>query len=122
VEMKDNCFVDNDFRGSGAVLLQQTENPFAPTAGFIVSNYATTDDADLSCPFAAYFATDEDRRNSNFTCVPVQTDECGGEPIGPAIESPTTAPSFSSGAIVSSHRLQTALSAAVLLLGLELFC
>lgn len=72
------CLIDNDFRGSGAVLLEQTANPFAPGANFITKNYATEGDDDLECEFAAYFATDEDRRNSNFACIPVQVDACGG--------------------------------------------
>lgn len=63
------------------MLLEQTADPFAPEANFLTNNYATEDDADVQCAFAAYFATDEDRKNSNFTCVPVQVDDCGGEVV-----------------------------------------
>lgn len=85
------CFVDNDFRGNGAVLLEQTPNPFAPDADFLTGNFAS-DDENVDCSFAAWFATDEDRRNSNYTCVPVQTDECGGEPVDAPIPEPSVAP------------------------------
>jgi hypothetical protein len=83
--------LDNDFRGSGVVLLEQTANPFAEDADFLIGNYATEDD-NIDCQFAAYFATDEDRRNSNFTCVPVQTNECGGEPVDVPIVAPSPTP------------------------------
>jgi len=70
------CFLDNEFRGFGTVLLEQTADPFAPGANFLTNNYATETDPNVECSFAAYFATDEDRRNGNATCVPVQIESC----------------------------------------------
>ena len=78
--MNNTCFVNNDFRGFGAVLLEQTADPFAPGANFLIDNYAQVDD-DLACEFAAYFETDEDRNSGKFTCVPVQVESCGGEDV-----------------------------------------
>ena len=111
------CFVDNDFRGNGAVLLEQTPNPFAEGADFFTGNYAT-DDENVDCSFAAYFATDEDRRNSNFTCIPVQTDECGGEPVEISAAAPSVAPE-NSGASSSTASLLLAGLASFVILALQ---
>ena len=111
VELHDLCFIDNDFRGSGVVLLEQTANPFAAGANFITNNYATEDDDNVECAFAAYFATDEDRKNSNFTCVPVQLDQCGGGPAddtapdGVTETPPSAAPSTSPLALLTAAGL-----------------
>lgn len=91
VTMSGNCFIDNDFRGNGVVLLEQTASPFIAENNYLVGNYATEDE-DLDCRFGAWFETDDDRRNSNFTCVAVQTDTCGGEPISVTADAPAEAP------------------------------
>jgi len=91
VTMNGNCFIDNDFRGNGVVLLEQTANPLVAENNYLSGNYATEDE-NLDCQFVAWFATDEDRRNSNFTCVAVQTDTCGGEPISAPRETSAPAP------------------------------
>ena len=111
VSLHGVCFMNNDFRGNGAVLLEQTANPFAEGADFLTGNFATEDE-NVDCAFAAYFATDEDRRNSNYTCVPVQTDECGGEPIDVPIAAPSEAPDDSGASSQVSN---------LLLVGLALF-
>ena len=72
------CFVDNDFRGSGTVILEGTPNPF--TTQYLVNNFAG-EDADLDCQFAAWFETTEDRQLSNFTCVEVQVEECAADMV-----------------------------------------
>lgn len=86
IQLNGNCFVDNDFRGDGVVLLEETPDPF--TNEYLTGNYATEDE-DVECGFAAWFETDEDRKNQNFQCVEVQTDECGGD----AVESTPSTPS-----------------------------
>ena len=86
------CYVDNDFRGNAVVLLEMTKNPLVEGTQMMTSNYVTTKDADLNCPFAAYFATEDDRRNSNFTCIPAQALECGGDNIPLTERSPAPGP------------------------------
>ena len=108
--MNNACFVNNDFRGFGAVLLEQTADPFAAGANFLTNNYAQIDD-DLACEFAAYFETGDDRNSGNFTCVPAQVDSCGGEAVD--VESPN---------VETSDALPSLLSMPWLLANLGLLC
>ena len=85
ITMKRTSFVNNDFRGSAAVLLEQTINPLT-SPDLFVDNCATEDE-NLDCSFAAWFATDQDRRNGNYTCV--QASSCD--------EPPTPSPADTSG-------------------------
>ncbi|CAB9502731.1 leucine rich repeat [Seminavis robusta] len=95
IQLDGLCLIDNDFRGNGAVLLEQTGDPFVTDGSYLVHNFATEEDDYLDCAFAAWFATEEDRRNSVFTCVPVQVSECGGDPIT-STPSPSAAPTAAS--------------------------
>ncbi|CAB9520705.1 expressed unknown protein [Seminavis robusta] len=100
IVLQDVCFIDNDFRGAGAVLLEQTLDPFDVESGFLIGNYITKLDDDLDCTFAAWYPTLEDLRLANFTCVPPQVDEClannstEGEDLSGLVvtDAPTAAP------------------------------
>jgi hypothetical protein len=90
------CFIDNDFRGNGMILLEATKDPFVEGTKMMTANYVTGEDADLECPFAAYYATVEDRQNASFTCIPPQASECGGEHIPLSIGATTLLPPVNS--------------------------
>jgi hypothetical protein len=114
------CFIDNDFRGNAMILLEETKDPLMEGTNMMTANYVTEEDADLDCPFAAFFATEEDRRNSNFTCIPPQTSECQSrisEEIPVTNDQPPPAPASSaSSALLSRFSLIVEVIAAFILL------
>ena len=81
LEVTDTCFVDNDFVGPGAVILQQ-EQDLVRSSG----NYGTFD-AGLTCQFASIAGV----------CRPYESDSCIADPTlsgGQAAQSVTTAPTL----------------------------
>ncbi|CAB9508393.1 expressed unknown protein [Seminavis robusta] len=118
IKLDGLCFVDNDFRGNGVVLLEQTPDPWLGGTDVMDGVYVTEDDDDLDCPFGAWFETDADRRNATFYCVNPTADECGGEHIDIGPRPPLFAPptESASAGLWSHFALFLGLSCAALLL------